>query len=101
MLEQACLRNGTSYLQGDAQALQFENQRFDLVAIITTLEFVTDPVQALQEAMRVARQGLLLGVLNRHSLLEYLRLLRGQPPVAVLAQPSHFTVKELKQCFLK
>lgn len=86
MLEQARLRNGTSYLQGDAQALPFEDQRFDLVAMITTLEFVTDPVQALREAMSVARQGLLLGVLNRHSLLEYMRLLRGQRPVGVLAQ---------------
>jgi ubiquinone/menaquinone biosynthesis C-methylase UbiE len=98
MLEQARLRNGTSYLQGDAQALPFEDRRFDLVAIITTLEFVTDPVQALREAMRVARQGLLLGVLNRHSLLEYMRLLRGQRPVGVLAQAHRFSVKDLKQC---
>jgi ubiquinone/menaquinone biosynthesis C-methylase UbiE len=97
MLEQARLRNGTSYLQGDARALPFENQRFDLVALITTLEFVTDPVQALREAMRVARQGLLLGVLNRYSLLEYMRLLRGQRPAGVLAQAHRFSVKELKR----
>lgn len=97
MLEQARLRNGTSYLQGDARALPFENQRFDLVALITTLEFVTDPVQALREAMRVARQGLLLGVLNRHSLLEYMRLLRGQRLAGVLAQAHRFSVKELKR----
>lgn len=97
MLEQARLRNGTSYLQGDARALPFENQRFDLVALITTLEFVTDPVQALREAMRVVRQGLLLGVLNRHSLLEYIRLLRGQRLAGVLAQAHRFSVKELKR----
>jgi ubiquinone/menaquinone biosynthesis C-methylase UbiE len=97
MLEQARLRNGTSYLQGDARALPFENQCFDLIALITTLEFVTDPVQALREAMRVARQGLLLGVLNRHSLLEYMRLLRGQRPAGVLAQAHRFSVKELKR----
>ncbi len=98
MLEEARLRNGTSYLQGDAQALPFEDQRFDLVAIITTLEFVTDPVQALREALRVARQGLLLGVLNRHSLLESIRLLRRQRPGAILAQAHRFSVKELKRC---
>ena len=97
MLEQARLRNGTSYLQGDGRALLFENQCFDLVALITTLEFVTDPVQALREAMRVARQGLLLGVLNRHSLLEYMRLWRGQRPAGVLAQAHRFSVIELKR----
>jgi ubiquinone/menaquinone biosynthesis C-methylase UbiE len=95
MLEQARLRNGTNYLLGDAQALPFANQRFDLVALITTLEFVTDPVQALREALRVARQGLLLGVLNRSSLVESLRLLRGQRPGGVLAQAHRFSVKEL------
>ncbi len=98
MLEQACLRNGTNYLLGDAQALPFENRRFDLVALITTLEFVTDPVQALREAMRVTRQGLLLGVLNRQSLVEYVRLLRGQRPAGVLAQAHRLSVKELKRC---
>jgi ubiquinone/menaquinone biosynthesis C-methylase UbiE len=98
MLEQARLRNGTNYLLGDAQALPFENQQFDLVALITTLEFVTDPVQALREAMRVARFGLLLGVLNRSSLLESLRLLRGQPSAGVLAQAHRFSVKELTRC---
>ena len=98
MLEQACLRNGTNYLLGNAQALPFENQRFDLVALITTLEFVTDPVQALREALRVARQGLLLGVLNRQSLVETLRLLRGQHPAGVLAQAHRFSAKTLTCC---
>ena len=98
MLEQARLRNGKNYLLGDAQALPFENQQFDLVALITTLEFVADPIQVLREAMRVARQGLLLGVLNRQSLLEYLRLLRGQHPVGVLARAHRFSVEELTRC---
>lgn len=98
MLEQARLRNGTRYLLGDAQALPFEEQQFDLVALITTLEFVPDPVQVLREAMRVARRGLLLGVLNRQSLLEGLRRVRGQHPVGVLAAAHRFSVAELKRC---
>jgi len=97
MLEQAHLRNGTNYLPGDALALPFENQRFDLVALITTLEFVPDPVQALREALRVARQGLLLGVLNRHSLLESVRLLWRQRPEGIVAQAHRFSVTDLTQ----
>lgn len=98
MLEQARLRNGTHYLLGDALALPFEHQRFDLVALITTLEFVTDPVQALREALRVARLGLLLGVLNRHSLLESIRLLRRRRPGGILAQAHRFSVTTLTRC---
>ena len=98
MLAQAHMRNGTNYLLGDARALPFEDQQFDLVTLITTLEFVTDPVQVLREAMRVARLGLLLGVLNRQSLLDSLRLLWGQRPVGVLAMAHRFSVAELTRC---
>ncbi|MFQ5812084.1 MAG: 4Fe-4S binding protein [Anaerolineae bacterium] len=50
-----------------------------MLALITTLEFVPDPVQALSEAIRVARHGLILGVLNRQSLLAWRRKRSGEP----------------------
>ena len=58
-------------VHSDALALTLSTATFDLLALITTLEFVADPVQALGDALRVCRQGLLLGVLNRQSLLEW------------------------------
>jgi ubiquinone/menaquinone biosynthesis C-methylase UbiE len=64
---------------GDALALPFLNDSFDLIALITTLEFVVDPIQALSEALRVSRQGLLLGVLNRQSLQGWQRKKEGGP----------------------
>ena len=54
-------------VRGDALQLPFANGAFDLVALITTVEFLPDPAQALAEARRVARQGLILGVINRSS----------------------------------
>jgi SAM-dependent methyltransferase len=69
MLAEASRLGSWRCLQGDALALPFSMDSFDLAAMITTLEFVADPVRALGEALRVARQGLLLGVLNRQSLL--------------------------------
>lgn len=65
---------------GDGLALPFPTDTFDLVALITTLEFVADPLPALREAMRVARSGLILGVLNRHSWLGR-RLKRSAEPL--------------------
>lgn len=56
-------------VQGDALALPFRDDAVDLVALITTLEFVSDPVTVLEEARRVARCGLILGVINRASLV--------------------------------
>jgi SAM-dependent methyltransferase len=69
MLAEARRLNGLTYVMGDAVSLPFTDRSFDLALLITTLEFVADPVQVLTEAVRVARQGLILGVLNRTSLL--------------------------------
>ncbi len=55
---------GIRYFQGVAEALPFADRSFDLAAFVTSLEFVADQERALLEAARVARRGLLLGVLN-------------------------------------
>lgn len=80
MLAEAAKRNGIPYVIGDALALPFADGSFDIVALITTLEFVPDPQRALSEAVRVARHGLLLGVLNRYSLLAVKRKISAKPP---------------------
>jgi SAM-dependent methyltransferase len=51
--------------QADAHRLPFREQSFDLVALITTLEFLQDPLAALEDASRVAKRGIVLGVINR------------------------------------
>ena len=79
MLAEAVRLGSWRCLQGDALALPFSGNAFDLVTLITTLEFVGDPIQALAEALRVSRQGLLLGVLNRNSLLGWQLKSNGGP----------------------
>jgi SAM-dependent methyltransferase len=86
MLAEAVRLGSRRCVLGNGLALPFATGAFDLSALITTLEFVADPAQALVEAMRISRYGLILGVLNRHSMLG-LRLKRsGQP----LWQKAHF-----------
>ncbi len=69
MLTEAVRLGSSLCVRGDALALPFSTGAFDLIALLTTLEFLLDPVQALTEALRVSQQGLILGVLNRNSLL--------------------------------
>ncbi|MEW5787323.1 MAG: class I SAM-dependent methyltransferase [Pseudomonadota bacterium] len=57
------------YLEGDARSLPFEDQSFDRVISVTALCFVDDWPQALGEMLRVARRKVVVGLLNRHSLL--------------------------------
>jgi SAM-dependent methyltransferase len=57
------------WVLGEASALPFGDRSFDVVSFVTTLEFLPDPRRALVEATRVARRGIVLGVLNRRSML--------------------------------
>jgi len=69
MLAGAARLGSPPCVRSDALTLPFPTGSFDLTVLITTLEFVPDPLQTLTEALRVAQQGLILGVLNRQSLL--------------------------------
>ncbi len=80
MLSEAALLNSPPCLLGDGLDLPFAQNAFDLAALITTLEFIDDPLGALREAMRVARVGLILGVIGRQSLLARQLRRSGRPP---------------------
>lgn len=79
MLVEAIRLGSPACVLGDALSLPFPNDAFDLVVLITTLEFVADPLQTLREAMRLARSGLILGVLNRQSWLAWQLEHSGEP----------------------
>ena len=80
MLAQSSRLAGPPCVQGRAERLPFASGSVDLVVIITTLEFVDDPQLALAEACRVAHKGLLVGALNRHSLLGRALTRQANPP---------------------
>lgn len=62
---------------GRAEALPFADGSFDYAAAVTSLCFVARPDQALAELWRVARRGVVLGLLHRRSLLYLTRRGRG------------------------
>lgn len=73
MLEYARGRDDTvKFLRGTATALPLRDGAFDYVSAVTSLCFVAEADHALREMWRVARRAVVLGMLNRHSLL-YLR----------------------------
>jgi ubiquinone/menaquinone biosynthesis C-methylase UbiE len=92
MLAESIRLGSPPCVRGDALNLPFPKDAFDLVVLITVLEFVADPVQALVEVTRVARCGLILGVLNRQSLLAW-RLKRSGETLWQVAR--FFTPAEL------
>jgi SAM-dependent methyltransferase len=60
---------GERYVAGMAESLPFADRSFDVAISVTALCFVRRQQQALRELVRVARRRIVLGLLNRRSLL--------------------------------
>ena len=84
-------------VQADAAGLPFRDRSLDLVLFVTALEFVDAPARALLEAAPVARQGLVLVVLNRWSVGGFSRRWGPQSRRPLLGQAHDCTVPELRQ----
>jgi SAM-dependent methyltransferase len=78
MLEYARrLGSGVNYLRGTATALPLPDGTYDVVTAVTSLCFIADAPRALREMWRVAQRTVLLGLLNRRSLLHRQKYGRG------------------------
>ncbi|MBC7227176.1 MAG: class I SAM-dependent methyltransferase [Thermoflexales bacterium] len=97
MLAQARMLDSVPLVCGDGHRLPFADGAFDIAMLVTTLEFLERPREALREAVRVARRGLILGVLNRWSLLGLSRRLAGLRRRTVYDTAHFYGVGELKQ----
>lgn len=58
-----------AYAVADARHLPFADAAFDLVMSITALCFIAEERRAIEEMLRVVKRRLVIGLLNRHSLL--------------------------------
>lgn len=81
---------------GDAHSLPFCDGAVDLVMFVTTLEFLEDPAGALTEAVRVARQGIILVVLNRWSGSGFSRRWGPQACQPLLGRAQDYSVRTLR-----
>ena len=82
--------------RGFAEELPFADNEFNHAAFMITLEFVRDPKKALEEACRVAKDRLFIGVLNRFALKGIERRVRGVFTETIYNRARFFSVWELK-----
>ena len=82
--------------QGFAENLPYDDNEFDTVALINSLEFVDDPYLALKEAFRVARRNVLLGVLNTYSIDSLHYSIRKFWKDSVYSRARFFSVFQLR-----
>jgi len=87
---------GIPAVLGDAHRLPFRDGVSDLVLFVTTLEFLDDPDRALAEAIRVARHGIILVVLNRWSVGGLSRRWGSQANKPLLGRARDYSLASLR-----
>ncbi|MDP2646942.1 MAG: class I SAM-dependent methyltransferase [Desulfobacterales bacterium] len=83
--------------RGVAEDLPFEDNSFTYACLISTLEFVEDPRKAIEEACRVAKDRVFLGIMNRHAIRAVQLRLEGVFSETLYKHATFFSIWELKQ----
>jgi ubiquinone/menaquinone biosynthesis C-methylase UbiE len=83
-------------VQADAHRLPIRDRAVDAVLFVTSLEFLEYPEDALAEAVRVSRQGLMLLVFNRWSLGSLSRRMGPQASQPILGHARDYSPPSLR-----
>ena len=90
------LAPGIALDRGVAEHLPYDDNTFDTVALIASLEFTDDPKLALAEALRVARRNVLIGTLNKFSPVTWPHYFTRMMECARFGRARFFSVFELQ-----
>jgi len=102
MLDQCFAQYGKriDLYRGHAEDLPFDDNSFNHALLMTTLEFVDDPRQAVAEACRVAKDRVFIGVLNRYAIKSLQRRVAGIFSESIFNRAQFFGIWELKRMVL-
>jgi ubiquinone/menaquinone biosynthesis C-methylase UbiE len=67
---------GGTLLRGESSFLPFKDNSFDIVAFVACMIYMPDPIKVICEAVRVARKGIIFGLINRWSLPTLRRIIQ-------------------------
>ena len=91
------LGNRVDLYRGHAEDLPFDDNSFNYACLVTTLEFVEDTKKAIEEACRVAKDRIFLGVMNRYAIKGVQRRVKGVFTRTIYNHANFFSIWELKQ----
>jgi len=85
-------------LRGESSYLPFKDDAFDVVAFITCMAYMPNPVRVLREGLRVASKGIIFGLMNKWSLPTIRRIIQikmGRNPYYPGAK--FYSIADMKQ----
>lgn len=80
-----------------AEDLPFEDNAFHYAFFFTSLEFTEMPAKAIEEACRVTKDKVFIGVLNKYAPLNNMRRIKALFVKNMLSKARFFSIMELRQ----
>jgi ubiquinone/menaquinone biosynthesis C-methylase UbiE len=101
MLDMARKKIGqrVDFQQAHAEDLPFDDNSFNYAVLCLVLEFCENPGKALEEACRVAKDGVFIGILNKYAPTAFKKRIRGIFHATIYNRAHFFSVGEIKQMF--
>lgn len=89
--------NKVELYRGKAEDLPFDDNSFNHACFFSSLEFVDDPKKAIEEACRVAKDKVFIGVLNRYAIKSIQRRVEGIFTHTIFNKAHFFSVWQIKR----
>ncbi len=91
------LKNRADLYRGFAEDLPFEDNSFEYSFFLTSLEYTEMPAKAVEEACRVTKDRVFVGVLNRYAPNNLLKRIKGLMAGSVYSKLNFFSIWQLKR----
>ncbi|MCP3898352.1 MAG: class I SAM-dependent methyltransferase, partial [Desulfobacteraceae bacterium] len=83
--------------RGFAEDLPFEDNSFEYSSFFTSLEYTELPAKAIEEACRVTKDKIFVGVLNKFAPCNIATMIKSRFVDSVFSKAQFFSIWELKQ----
>jgi len=91
------LGNRAEFRRGFAEDLPFDDNSFNYASFFTSLEFVNNPKKAVEEACRVAKDKIFIGILNSYSINVFSMRIKGLFSGSVYKHANFYNIWEIKE----
>ncbi|MFO7964142.1 MAG: class I SAM-dependent methyltransferase [Desulfobacterales bacterium] len=90
-------QNRVEYFRNYGEDLPFEDNAFHYSTLITTLEYVDDASKVIQEACRVTKDRIFIGIYNRYSVTWVRRRIKAVFSDSIYRHACFYSVWDIKQ----
>jgi len=82
---------------GRAESLPFDDNEFNYSIFFLSLEFTDDPVKAIEEACRVTKDRIFIGMINKYSMYAAFRRIRGMFGPSMFRNARFFSIPAIRR----